>query len=196
MYIFFNAWNDLSSLRGALKYKYVNCNIVSKSLTEAFPEKPSLYAFNSGDTDTFLPDKYFSNSIAVKSPTPLAFTISAAIIADGKSANFSTFDKPPLLVAVIKISSCLNVVGLITTFTPLFKIHSVVPRASLVVTDLILPHFGALLTNGLFIVSSLGATNSVAFTVATTANVSSLDGNFTVSLLGAMKLMIKFSSVT
>ena len=170
--------------------------MVSKSLTEAFPEKPSLYAFNSGDTDTFLPDKYFSNSIAVKSPTPLAFTISAAIIADGKSVNFSTFDKPPLLVAVIKISSCLNVVGLITTLTPLFKIHSVVPRASLVVTDLILPHFGALLTNGLFIVSSLGATNSVAFTVATTANVSSFDGNFTVSLLGAMKLMIKFSSVT
>ena len=65
--------------------------------------------------------------------------------------SLSSYNRfPPLLMPVIKISSSLNVVGLITTLAPFDRVHIVVPNFLSVVVFIMLPALGSWLINGSF----------------------------------------------
>ena len=144
--------------------------------------------------DTFLPTNTFCSCVIEKSAKPLNSIISVAKAAEAKS-SVATKDVPPFENADIRISSCLNSVGLNITLIPLDRIHSVVPRDLFWLMDLILPILGSFFTKLAEISSSTGASISADLTCCNISNTCSWVGNCTTSLSGAMILTITFWSV-
>ena len=73
----------------------------------------------------------FQSRVRLRPPRPPCAMTASAVSAGMKSASLAS-EVPPGLTARNRISSCLNVVGLSTTRTPLDKRHSVMPSASFV----------------------------------------------------------------
>ena len=76
-----------------------------------------------------------------------------AVSAGMKSASLAS-EVPPGLTARNRISSCLNVVGLSTTRTPLDNRHSVMPSASLVEVVAVVPAEGRRESSGCVLIVS------------------------------------------
>ena len=74
--------------------------------------------------------------------------MTASAVSAGMKSSSLASDVPPGLTARNTISSCLNVVGLSTTRTPLDNVHSVIPTASVLDVLATAPAEGRLASSG------------------------------------------------
>ena len=109
----------------------------------------------------------------------------ASAVSAGMNSSSLASDRPPGLVARNRISSCLKVVGLSTTRTPLDSVHSVSPAMSRLEVFATAPAAGRRASNGLLDVVSTYAVRAAALAeLITPASVTSL-GSDALSLSGA-----------
>ena len=141
-----NDWNAASSIRGAVKLKYTNCNKVSKSFGEQLPFKPSLKPLIVAPIVAFLPANTFSKSTLLKLPKPPRPATEFSIFSWRASLVPNT-DVPPGLNARMRISSALKSVVFTTTRTPFERVRAVEPKGPSSVFTIV-PAFGVSFING------------------------------------------------
>ena len=115
-------------------------------LLDPLPLTPSWRSVMNGSTLTTFPVSALVRSSGLNLPRPPAPTTVLALSAAMKSASEAS-EVPPGLNPRNITSSCLNVVGLSTTFTPFDSSHSVMPMPARVAVRTIFPGVGAVSIN-------------------------------------------------